>query len=154
MSASQLRHYAGEKLPEYMVPAKVVFLAAFPQTPNRKIDRKALANMEGGGEEENERDFEPPGTALEKAVAEYWSELLKIANVGRSDNFFERGGDSLLAMHLAAWVRERYQVDLPLRSLFEHPTVAGLAAEIEALMWSVAAAPALAPAGEREEVEI
>ncbi|PWU14788.1 MAG: non-ribosomal peptide synthetase, partial [Verrucomicrobia bacterium] len=150
---NQLRRYAGEKLPDYMLPSKVVFLAAFPQTPNRKIDRKALAAMEPG-EGTPEHEYDPPGTAVETAMAEYWRELLTVPRVGRHDNFFELGGDSLLALHLAAWVRDQYEVDLPLRSLFEHPTVAGLAAEIEARTWSAAAPPRLAAAADREEVEI
>jgi aryl carrier-like protein len=150
---SQLRHYAGEKLPDYMVPAKVVFLTAFPQTPNRKIDRQALAVMKAA-ETEPERDFEPPVTAVEQALAGYWRELLSVPRIGRHDNFFERGGDSLLAMHLAAWVREQYEMDLPLRSLFEHPTLAGLAEVIQALAWSATATPGIETTGEREEVEI
>jgi aryl carrier-like protein len=149
---NQLRQYAREKLPEHMLPAKIAFVPAFPQTPNRKIDRKALARM-GPGPETIEHEFEPPGTAIEKALAEYWRELLNVQRVSRHDNFFELGGNSLLAMHLAAWVRERYEVDLPLRSLFEHPAVSALAAEIEGLAWTTTT-PRLAAAGEREEVEI
>jgi len=151
--SNQLRRYAEQKLPDYMVPAKIILLAAFPQTPNLKIDRKALAAMKPA-EGTNEREFEKPSTELEKALAEYWCELLNVARVARHDNFFELGGNSLLAMHLAAWVREQEEVDLPLRTLFEHPTLAGLSEQIEALAWSTAAVPGGAVAGEREEVEI
>lgn len=149
---NQLRYHVQHKLPEHMLPARIVFLTSFPQTPNRKIDRKALAAMKPP-EGTIEREFEPPSTALEKALAEYWRELLNVQRVSRHDNFFDLGGNSLLAMHLAAWVRERCKVDLPLRSLFEHPAVSDLAAEIEALAWS-APAPELAYDSEREEVEI
>jgi natural product biosynthesis luciferase-like monooxygenase protein len=149
----QLRQYAKERMPDHMVPAQVVFLNAFPQTPNRKIDRKALPAPESDPAE-IQSDFNPPATELEQAVAALWSELLGISRVGRNDNFFEAGGHSLLAMQLVAQVRGRFGVDLPLRNLFEHPTVAGLADAIEALSWSTLAKAPVQTSGVREEVEV
>ncbi|HEY5910146.1 MAG TPA: MupA/Atu3671 family FMN-dependent luciferase-like monooxygenase [Verrucomicrobiae bacterium] len=147
----QLRHYAQERVPDYMVPAQVVLLTEFPQTPNKKIDRKALPAPEAAPSE-NEVDFEPPATAVEESVAVLWSELLGIKRVGRRDNFFECGGDSLLAMQLVVRIHERFGVDLPLRNLFERPTVTGLAAAIDALSWSATVPAAVETVGAREEV--
>jgi acyl carrier protein len=147
----QLRQYAQERMPDFMVPAQVVFMKAFPQTPNLKIDRKALPPPEADVKEE-ESNFEPPATEVEAAVAELWRELLGVQRIGRRDNFFESGGHSLLAMQCVVRVHDRFGVDLPLKNLFERPTVAGLAEAIEALSWSAAAkAPVHAPE-EREEV--
>jgi len=130
----QMRQYAQEKLPDHMVPAQVVFLTAFPQTPNKKIDRNALPAPEIDVIE-SESDFEPPATQVEETLAALWSELLEVQRVGRKDNFFESGGHSLLAMQLVGRVRARFGVDLPLKNLFERPTVAGLAEAIDALQW-------------------
>jgi natural product biosynthesis luciferase-like monooxygenase protein len=150
-----LRQYARQKLPEHMVPAQFVFLGAFPQTPNKKIDRQALP-APANGSLEHENDFEPPATEVEETLAGLWSELLEIQRVGRRDNFFESGGHSLLAMQLVGRIRTRFGVDLPLKNLFEHPTVAGLAEAIDALSWSAGLRlPVSAQTvGDREEVEV
>ena len=147
----QLRQYTQERMPDFMVPAQIVLLTEFPLTPNRKIDRKALPSPEADAHEV-ERDFEPPATEVEAAVALLWSELLGARRVGRRDNFFEAGGHSLLAMQFVVRVRDRFGVDLPLKHLFERPTVAGLAEAIDALSWSATAKAPLAAAQEREEV--
>ena len=147
----QLRHYTQEKMPDYMVPAQIVVMAKFPQTPNRKIDRKALPAPEADAHAV-ESNFEPPATEVEAAVAVLWSELLGVQRVDRRDNFFEAGGHSLLAMQFMVRVRGRFGVDLPLKNLFERPTVAGLAEAIEALTWSTTATAPLPAAEEREEV--
>lgn len=154
LTQRQLRQYAQERLPEHMVPAQVVFMAAFPHTPNKKIDRKALPAPDATATEV-ETDFEPPATEVEETLAELWSELLDVQRVGRRDNFFESGGHSLLAMQLVGQVRSRFGVDLPLKNLFEHPTVAGLAEAIDALSWSATTTRTqVSVAGEREEVEV
>lgn len=153
LTQRQLRQYAQERLPEHMVPAQVVFMDAFPQTPNKKIDRKALPAPEAKTSEV-ENDFEPPATEVEETLAALWSELLDVQRVGRRDNFFESGGHSLLAMQLVGRVRSRFGVDLPLKNLFEHPTVAGLAEAIDALSWSASTRPPVPAVGEREEVEV
>src|SRR5260370_3677671 len=89
----EVRQYAQERMPDYMTPAQVVFMAAFPQTPNKKIDRKALPAPEADTCE-SESDFEPPATVVDEAVAALWSELLGIQRIGRRDNFFDARGPS------------------------------------------------------------
>jgi acyl carrier protein len=140
-------------MPEHMVPAEVVFMEAFPHTPNQKIDRKALPALESGSAA-CDAGFDPPTSDVEKALADLWRHLLGVERIGRSDNFFELGGHSLMAMQLVSRVRDQFDADLPLKNLFEHPTLAGLAEVIEALTWSSNGdkpAPAFAVA-EREEV--
>ncbi|HXI72603.1 MAG TPA: MupA/Atu3671 family FMN-dependent luciferase-like monooxygenase [Verrucomicrobiae bacterium] len=149
----QLRQYAQERMPDHMVPAHVVFLAKFPKTPNQKIDRNALPAPDADGAE-NQDSLEPPVTEVEKTLASLWSELLDVQRVGRLDNFFESGGHSLLAMQLVSRVRTRFGVDLPLKHLFERPTVAGLAEAIDALSWSARTKSPVQAAPEREEVEV
>ncbi|MBU6411539.1 MAG: AMP-binding protein, partial [Verrucomicrobia bacterium] len=149
----QLHRFAQERMPDYMVPAQIVFMTAFPQTPNKKIDRNALPAPDGEVVE-RESDFEPPATEVEKTLAELWGELLEVQRVGRRDNFFESGGHSLLAMQLVGRVRDHFGVDLPLKNLFEHPTVAGLGEAIDALSWSATARAPVLLNGEREEVEV
>lgn len=153
LTQRQLRQYAQERLPEHMVPAQVVFMTAFPQTPNKKTDRMALPAPDNEVIE-NENGFEPPATEIEETLAALWSELLDVQRVGRRDNFFESGGHSLLAMQLVGRVRTRFGVDLPLKNLFEHPTVAELAEAIDALSWSATTRPPVPAVGEREEVEV
>jgi natural product biosynthesis luciferase-like monooxygenase protein len=148
-----LRQYLRERMPEHMVPAQFVFMTVFPQTPNKKIDRNALPVPDVNATEVAD-GFEPPATAVEKKLAELWSELLDIRRIGRGDNFFESGGHSLLAMQLVRRIRTSFGVDLPLKNLFEHPTVAGLGEAIDALSWSAAARTPVQAVGEREEVEV
>jgi len=148
-----LRQYLQAKLPEHMVPAQIVFMAAFPQTPNKKVDRKALPAPEGDLHESQD-SFEPPASEIEEAVAGLWRELLGIQRIGRQDDFFEAGGHSLLAMQLVRRIRDRFGVDLLLRNLFEHPTVAALAEAIEALSWSTMAKAPGEAVGDREEVVV
>lgn len=105
---------------------------AIRRATNHKISPQALP----GAISENDRDFEPPATELETGLAALWSELLQVENISRHDDFFELGGHSLLAMQLVARARDRFAVDLPLKNLFESPTLAGLAEVIEALSWT------------------
>src|ERR1051326_8675047 len=134
-----------------MVPAELVFMTAFPHTPNQKIDRNALPapNGNSGAEEE---EFEPPATPVEEAVAALWGELLGVQRISRRDDFFESGGHSLLAMQFVSRVRDRFGVELPLKSLFERPTVAGLAEAIDALVWADTAKSPAQVLENREEV--
>ncbi|MBE9162159.1 non-ribosomal peptide synthetase [Tychonema sp. LEGE 06208] len=124
-----LRSFLKEQLPEYMIPSAFVVLKALPLTPNGKIDPQALPAPSIAA---NFTDtFVGPRTPGEEILAGIWSQLLNLKKVGIHDNFFDLGGHSLLITQLLAKVRESFQVELPLRVLFEAPTVAGLAEKIE-----------------------
>ena len=114
-----------------MVPAVFVLLNAFPLMPNGKIDRHALRLSERT-RPELDNAFVAPRGPVEELLAEIWAQLLDIELVGIDDDFFALGGHSLLAIQLMSRVREAFQVEIPLRRLFEVPTVAGLAESIEA----------------------
>ena len=146
---AHLRQHLRNQIPEYMVPGDFIALDRMPLTPNGKVDRKALP--EPNGKTFPAVEFILPESTTEKALAELWQRLLGIDRVGAKDNFFDSGGHSLLAMQLVGRVRERFGVDLPLRNLFERPTVAGLAEAIDALSWSAPKRPTQR-VGVREEV--
>jgi amino acid adenylation domain-containing protein len=125
-----LRSFLKEHLPEYMMPGTFVVLDALPLTPNGKVDYQALPEPEWS-ESENEDDYVAPRTPLEEKLTAIWAELFKVSSVGVNDNFFELGGHSLLAMQVATRVRNTLGFNLPLRILFESPTVARLAEALE-----------------------
>ena len=129
----ELRGLLQAKLPQYMVPSAFVILDRFPLTPNGKVDRKALPQPEQAGATTG---FVPPTTPAEVALANIWGEVLGLKQVGVHDNFFELGGHSLLATRAASRASAFFHVDLPLRTLFEHPTLAGLAGQIDILLWA------------------
>jgi acyl carrier protein len=112
-----------------MAPSAFVFLDALPLTPNGKVDRKALPAPDGG-RPDLEEAFVAPRTPVEEMLVEIWGEVLGVERVGIHDDFFELGGHSLLATQVISRVRSAFEVEIPLRSLFESPTVAGLAAQI------------------------
>jgi amino acid adenylation domain-containing protein len=122
----ELRKFLAEKLPDYMIPSAFVFLEAMPLTPNGKVNRRALP-VPGNERPELEKEYAPPRSALEDVLAAYWAEILRIERVGINDNFFELGGHSLLAAQLVSRIKDEFQIELPLRGLFEAPTVSGLA---------------------------
>jgi acyl carrier protein len=124
------REQLRRRLPEYMVPGVVVELEELPVLPNGKVDRKGLPDPEGLWEERGRRYVEP-GTETERKLAEICGGLLKVERVGAEDSFFEMGGHSLLATQFLSRVREAFGVELPLRAVFEAPTVAGLAQKID-----------------------
>ncbi|ARV59066.1 phenylalanine racemase [Nostocales cyanobacterium HT-58-2] len=128
----QLRSFLKEKLPEYMVPTAFVAMEALPLTPNGKVDRRALPAF-SQTRPDSETMFVPPRTPMEQQLVQIWKQVLSLEQVGIYNNFFELGGHSLLAAQLLAQVRETFQVELPLLSLFDAPTVAGLAQAIAAL---------------------
>jgi len=127
--APQLRRYLEEKLPEYMVPQAFVLLDEMPLTPNGKVDRRALPEPDRT-RPELAAEYIAPRTAVEEVVASIWIEVLDVEKVGVYDNFFDLGGHSLKATQVISHLREALQVELPLRSLFEEPTVAGLALRV------------------------
>jgi amino acid adenylation domain-containing protein len=126
----QLRSFLKQKLPDYMVPSGFVMLEAIPLTPNGKIDRRALPEPDTA-RPELESAYIAPRTAIEEVVAGIWTQVLGLEQVGMRDRFFDLGGHSLLATQVISRLREAFQVEIPLRSLFESPTVAGLAERIE-----------------------
>ncbi|MDZ7269872.1 MAG: amino acid adenylation domain-containing protein [candidate division KSB1 bacterium] len=129
---SELRKFLLEKVPEYMVPSDFVTLAALPLTPNGKVDRRALPAPDRTLCQPEE-DFIAPRTPVEEILAGIWSQVLRVGKVGAFDNFFDLGGHSLLATQVVSRVRDVLRVELPLRDIFEFPTLAGLAEKIEIL---------------------
>ena len=130
VSSSELRHFLQERLPEYMVPTALVSLDRLPRLPNGKVDRRSLPapdRREAG----SERTYVAPRTPVEETVARIWAQVLRLDRVGIEDNFFELGGHSLLATQMFSRLRRAFRVDLPIRTLFEMPTVAQLCASIE-----------------------
>jgi amino acid adenylation domain-containing protein len=140
MSLEPLREYLKSKLPEYMVPALFVELEALPLTVNGKIDRKALSALEGL-ELSTTVQYVPPQTPAQELMVQVWSEVLKQKQIGIHDNFFDLGGHSLLATQLISHVRDVFKVELPLRALFEQPTIAGLSAFLEQPASDIDASP-------------
>ena len=130
-TADELRGFLKDKLPEYMVPAVFVPLDALPLLSNGKTDRRALPEPDRTRPELDEA-FAAPRTPTEELLAGIWAQLLDLERVGVHDNFFDLGGHSLLATQAVSRIREAFQIELPLRLLFEVPTVAGLADSIEA----------------------
>ncbi|MBA2682591.1 MAG: amino acid adenylation domain-containing protein [Ktedonobacteraceae bacterium] len=126
---TQLRHYLQTQLPDYMIPSRFIVLDTLPLTSHGKIDYRALLADIVDGEEDVSSSI--PRTPLEEVLAAIWSELLHRERVGTQDNFFDLGGHSLLATRMVARVREALKVVIPLRMVFETPTIAGLATWIE-----------------------
>ncbi len=131
-AGTELRRFLEQKLPAYMVPSTFVTLDAFPLTPNAKVDRKALPRPEAWGTEPV-TEYVAPGTELERRLTELWGELLQRDRIGLQDNFFDLGGHSLLAARLIGRIHSELEVRLPLRALFEAPTIGGLAERIESM---------------------
>jgi amino acid adenylation domain-containing protein len=143
--AQELRSFLATKLPDYMLPAAFVPLDALPLTPNGKVDYRALP-APSAARPEDAAPFEAPRTPTEELVAQIWAEVLGLERLGAHDEFFALGGHSLLAAQVIARVRETFQIELPLRSLFETPTVAGLAERITAGQRGMQELPPLQPA--------
>ncbi|HYH46977.1 MAG TPA: amino acid adenylation domain-containing protein, partial [Thermoanaerobaculia bacterium] len=128
---TELRSFLLSSLPEHMVPTAFVFLESLPLTPNGKLDRAALPLP---AEAAGETPAAPARTLVEELVAGIWAEVLGRASVGAHDNVFALGAHSLLATQVVSRLRDSFRVDVPLRSLFDEPTVAGLARRIEEAM--------------------
>ncbi|MCU0789979.1 MAG: amino acid adenylation domain-containing protein, partial [Nitratireductor sp.] len=125
---ASVRRMAARDLPDYMVPGEIVAVSAFPLTPNAKVDRKALLELDAGTG--GEQDFVAPRTPVEKLVAGLWSELLELEKIGIDDDFFDLGGHSLLVLQLAMRLEEEIALSMDYGDFFRFPTIRMLALEI------------------------
>jgi amino acid adenylation domain-containing protein len=147
----ELRAFLKQRLPAYMLPAAFVPLASLPLTPSGKLDRRALPAPE---ERQAAAEWVAPRGPAEEALAAIWSGLLKVERVGAHDDFFELGGHSLLGMQVISRIRDAFGVSLPLQALFEAPTVAGLAAAVEARTGVAGGAAIAGPAADDEVLDL
>ena len=132
LNDAELRQWLGKRLPSYMIPAHFIQLNSMPLTTNGKIDRKTLlSNPIPAGN----RRYMAPDNAMELKLVGIWKHVLKRENIGVNDNFFELGGQSLLATQLVSRIKQAFSIEMPLRSLFENPTIAELAQQIETIRW-------------------
>ena len=140
LEVREIKEYLGTSLPEYMVPAHFLQLEKFPLNPSGKVDKKALPEPEGGGGE-----YTAPENEIQEKLARIWSEVLKVEKVGIHDNFFELGGHSLKATLVAARIHKEFNVVLPLKEIFEKPTIRTLSEAVEKAQESLYTG--IAPAG-------
>jgi non-ribosomal peptide synthetase component F len=125
-SVSTLRKFVSEKLPDYMIPGSFIALDSLPLTPNGKIDRRRLPAPDRS-RPALETTLLAPRNAVETELAQIWAEVLALDEVGIRDNFFDLGGDSLSAGRIVASVLTRFELEIPLKALFQSPTVAEMA---------------------------
>ena len=138
-AVSDLKGYLRARLPEFMVPSFLAVLDRLPLNANGKVDRRRLPAP--GSVAPEPADTSAPRTPVEELVAEIWREVLDTPCLGRDDDFFDRGGNSLAGSRVSARVRERTGLDVPLRLLFEEPTVAAYSRQVEGLLRGVDAEP-------------
>ncbi|MCZ7672438.1 MAG: amino acid adenylation domain-containing protein [Chloroflexi bacterium] len=131
VASGDLRRFVQESLPAYMVPYLFMPLAQFPLTPNGKVDRQALPDP--SGERDAVTEYVAPRTQTEQAMAEIWQNLLKVAEISIHDNFFELGGHSLLAAQLVSAMSRHFGKTIPLRLLFDAPTIVELTYQLQTL---------------------
>jgi amino acid adenylation domain-containing protein len=147
----ELRQFLQGKLPEYMLPKAYTILESIPLNPNGKIDRRALP-MPDSVTFDN-LNYVAPRTQVEELLVEIWAKLLGKEQVGVRDNFFELGGHSLLATQLVSRIRDGFKIDLPVRNLFEAPTVEQFARYIDTMRWAAKGVDEIEVIGQREEME-
>jgi len=133
LSPSELRKFVGQYVPDYMVPSTFVQMAQLPLSSHGKLDRAALPEPSAANVLDDD-SFEAPQSQIEKSLAVFLTSLLGVARVGKDDNFFDLGGHSLMGAQLIARIGSTFGVELSLRSLFDHPTVGEVSAEIERLI--------------------
>ncbi len=143
-TAKELRGFLKDRLPEHMVPAVFMLLNALPLTNNGKVDRSALLTPDERRPDTGEV-FVACSTPTEDLVAEIWGQVLGVERIGIHDNFFQLGGHSLLATQVVSRIREAFEVEIPLRNIFEAPTVAGLAENIDVSRGTGLKAPPIVP---------
>jgi amino acid adenylation domain-containing protein len=126
-SPDELRSFLKQQVPEFMVPSAIILLPKIPLNPNGKVDRQALPEPETV----QSREFVAPKGAAEEGVAQIWQEVFRRERISADENFFELGGHSLLATQVISRIREQFKVELPIRAMFDRPTIAGLASAVE-----------------------
>lgn len=129
LTSLELRNYLKMKLPEYMIPSYFIELEKIPLTPNGKVDRKALPNYKKSINVKTQ--YIPPQNEIEEKVSNIWKDILSLDEISIHDNFFELGGDSLKVTKIVDRVYKEFNVKIPLRNLFDDPTVAKLAELIQ-----------------------
>ena len=132
---NELRGFLTGTLPDYMIPSTFVVLDTLPLAPNGKVNRRALPTPDTTRPNLKEA-FVAPRTTVEKKLARIWSEALNREQIGTHDNFFVLGGYSLLATRVISRLRDTFHIEIPLRAIFEKPTVAGLTELIETVLWA------------------
>jgi amino acid adenylation domain-containing protein len=133
LSIKDLQTFLRTRVPDYMIPAAFVLLSTLPLLPSGKLDRQAL--LASKEEHVTSADsYIAPGTPIEELIAEIWQQVLGIERIGRQDDFFALGGHSLLAMQVITRIQEALEVDIPLRALFEAPTIAELSEQVEDIL--------------------
>ncbi|MCF2150429.1 amino acid adenylation domain-containing protein [Desmonostoc muscorum LEGE 12446] len=153
------RDFLAKNLPDYMIPSHFTVLEKLPLTPNGKVDHKALPAPHTAV---SSTDIELPVTSTEKLLAELWAKLLKYQAMptadyayARQDNFFNLGGHSLLATQLIARIRDKFKVELPLRKIFEFPTLSELANYLDTCIWVNSTDESMQPLNsDEEEIEL
>lgn len=131
LKTGDIKSYLRKQLPDYMVPGTVVPVDRFPLTVNGKIDHQALLSL--AAIESAEEDYVAPRTTAEQVIGTIWSEVLNLDQLEIDSNFFDLGGHSLLAVKVASRIRAAFQVQIPMRNLFEHPVLSDLAAHVISL---------------------
>ena len=127
---SELRQFMQEQVPHFMVPAIFITLDALPLTANGKVDRKSLP-VPNGQRPESANVHAPPETSMEKSIAGMWQEVLRVKNPGIHDDFFDLGGQSIIAIRIVQRINQAFQINLPMRAIFTEPTIANLALLVE-----------------------
>ena len=153
LTPATIRRHLKVRLPQYMIPGALMLMDKFPLNANGKIDRKAFPAFSG----EKATAARMPvalQSETEKSLAAIWSELLNVETIGLHDDFFDLGGHSLLAIRAVARIRDRFDVNLSLRNLFEAPTLEGLARVIDGLLWLKRSAGPVNGAGNQEEIAL
>jgi len=155
ITADDLRRHLQKTLPEYMLPSAFVFLTALPLTPNGKIDREALPASDAATAQVRPKDA-LPRNLIEEVLVTFWQQLLHLERVGVNADFFNLGGHSLLATQLVSYILSVFQVEVSLLDLFETPTIAGLAGQIEAMLRTDQKVhmPALVPVSHEQDLPV
>jgi acyl-coenzyme A synthetase/AMP-(fatty) acid ligase/acyl carrier protein len=138
-AGGEFKHHLKQHLPDYMVPSAYVVLDAMPLNRNGKIDRNALPSPEDQNRAGEATAYVAPQTGLEQEIAQVWKELLGVERVSLYDDFFDLGGHSLLVAQLLSRLRDRLQVEVPLKTFFESSTVAATATAVLAVRWAAQA---------------